>query len=95
LIENPAPESVAELTVTGAVPEEVSVRVLVSVEFNVTLPNARVLVLSVNCGVAGAVPVPLRETVEMLLPEELLDIVIVPLARPADVGWKLTVRVID
>ena len=78
-----------------AAPEEVSVSALVDAVFSVMLPNARVLVLSVNCGVAAAVPVPERETVVMLPPDESLDIEIVPLARPADVGSKLTWRMMD
>ena len=95
-IVNPVPVSVAEFMVIGPVPEEVSVSTLVDAVFSVTLPKARALVLSVNCGVAGALPVPLRETVVvLLLPEALLYIEIVPLARPAEVGSKLTWRVID
>ena len=47
-MENPVPISIAEFTVTGPVPEDVSVSVLVDVEFNVSLPNARELALSVN-----------------------------------------------
>ena len=47
-IEKPAPARVAEFTVTGAVPEEVRVSVLVEVEFSTTLPNAIVPLLMVN-----------------------------------------------
>jgi hypothetical protein len=43
-----APVSVAELTVSGAVPEEVSVSVWLAVAFRATFPNARVLPLSVS-----------------------------------------------
>jgi hypothetical protein len=86
----PVPARPTELTVTAAVPDEVKVRVLVEVVFSVTLPKARVLALTVNCGVAAAVPVPLRLT--RLVPplEELLVIVMAPLAAPATVGSKLT-----
>jgi len=87
---NPAPATLAELTVRAPVPEEVSVRVLVSVEFNVTLPNARALVLSVNCGVVAVVPDPLRATRIVLPVVELLEIARVPLAAPMTVGLKLT-----
>ena len=48
VIEYPVPVSVAELTVTAAVPEDVSVRVWVDAEFSTTLPNAIVPVLMVN-----------------------------------------------
>jgi len=92
---NPAPVTLAELTVSTAGPEEVSVSALVDAVFSVTLPNAKLLLLSVNCGVAWAAPVPERETVAVLLPGALLDIEIVPLVRPADVGSKLTWSVID
>jgi hypothetical protein len=69
------------------------VRVLVDVVFSVTDPNARVLALTVNCGVAAAVPVPLKLILLVLPPDELLKIVMVPLAVPATVGSKLTWRV--
>jgi hypothetical protein len=84
------PASVAELTVNAAVPDEVKVRVLVEVVFTVTVPKDRALVLNVNCGLDAAVPVPLRLTVLVLPPEELLDMVIFPLAAPTTVGSKLT-----
>ena len=73
-----------------AVPEEVSVSALVDAVFNVTLPNARESVLSVNCGVAAVVPEPLRATTIELLIGELLEIAMVPLAAPVTVGSKLT-----
>ena len=87
VMENPVPASVAELTVTGAVPEEVSVSVWVEVEFSTTLPNAIVPVLMVN---RGEVPVPLRATVDVPPLEELLEMVMVPLAAPAVVGLNFT-----
>jgi hypothetical protein len=87
---NPAPTGVAELTVSAAVPDEVKVRVLVEVVFRVTEPKARVLALTVSCGVAAAVPVPLRLTMLVLPPEELLEMAMLPLAAPATVGSKLT-----
>ena len=45
---NPAPERVAEFTVTAAVPEEVSVSVWLDFVLSVTFPNASVLVLTVS-----------------------------------------------
>ena len=45
----PVPLSVAELMVTGAVPVEVSVTGSVEAVFTVTLPNARLAALIVNC----------------------------------------------
>jgi len=44
----PAPVIVAELTVTAAVPEEVSVSVLVEVDFRFTLPKAIVPALKAS-----------------------------------------------
>jgi hypothetical protein len=69
------------------------VRVLVEVVFSVTDPKARVLALTVNCGVAAAVPVPLKLILLVLPPDELLKIVMVPFAAPATVGSKPTWRV--
>jgi hypothetical protein len=45
---NAAPVMEAEFTVTGDVPEEVSVSDCVAEEFTVTLPKLRAVVLSVN-----------------------------------------------
>ena len=46
--------------VTGAVPVEVNVTGCVDAVFTVTSPNVRLAALSVNCGLATAVPVPLQ-----------------------------------
>ena len=78
------------MTVRAAVPDELKVRVLVEVVFSVTEPKATLLALNVSCGVAAAVPVPLRLTMLVPSPEELLEIVMLPLAAPATVGSKLT-----
>jgi hypothetical protein len=86
-IANPVPDNVAELTFTAAVPEEVNVSVLVEMVFKCTLPKANVLALNVS---RGETPVPLRGTVLVLPLDELLEIVIVPLAAPATVASKLT-----
>ena len=86
-IENPLPVKVAELTVAAAVPRAVSVSVFVKVLFKFTLPNAREVALKLSCDEA---PVPLRLTVLILPLEELLEILSVPLAVLATVGWKLT-----
>ena len=85
--EKPVPFGTADLTVTAAVPEEVSVSVLVEVVFRVTLPKVRLLALTVNW---GETPVPLRLTVFVLLIDEVLEMVIVPLAAPVTVGSKPT-----
>ena len=87
VIEKPVPAKVAELTVTAAVPEEVNVRVCVALVLSGSLPKASAPALKVSC---GAVPVPLRATVLVLPLDELLEMVIVPLAAPAAVGSKLT-----
>jgi hypothetical protein len=46
--ENPVPEMVAELTVTGAVPDEVRVSDCVDGEFKLTSPKATLLALMVS-----------------------------------------------
>ena len=61
-IENPAPVIPAELTVTGEVPDEVSVKDCVAAEFTITLPKLRLAALTVNCGLGAAALVPLRVT---------------------------------
>ena len=71
----PAPLTVAELIVTGAVPVEVNVNGCVDTVFTVTLPKVRLAALAVNCGLVAAVPVPLRVTIAVLLADELLWIV--------------------
>jgi hypothetical protein len=57
----PAPLIAAEFTVTGVVPDDVSVNVCVVAVFTVTLPKLMLPALIVNCGFA-AVPLPLRGT---------------------------------
>ena len=91
----PLPLGVAELIVTGAVPVEVNVRGSLAGVFTVTLPNVRLAALSVNCGLATAVPVPLRLTTAVLLVDELLWIVNWPDAPPVVVGSNCTFSVTD
>lgn len=57
VIENPAPVTLAELTVTGAVPEELSVNVWGEVAFKFTLPKPSALALNVSWGDAFALEV--------------------------------------
>jgi hypothetical protein len=83
------PVKVAEPTVTAAVPAEVRVSVWVETAFRFTLPKANALALAVNFAF-GTAPVPARLIVVLLPPEELLEILIVPLAAPTVEGWKLT-----
>jgi len=71
----PVPVNAAELMVTGAVPLEVSVNGRVEAVFNVTLPNAKLAALTVNCGLDAAAPVPLKFTTAVLLVDESLWIV--------------------
>jgi hypothetical protein len=52
-IVNPVPLNAAELMVTGAVPVEVNVTGSVDAVFTVTLPNARLVGLTVNVGTAA------------------------------------------
>jgi hypothetical protein len=91
----PFPLGVAELIVTGAVPVEVNVRGSLAAVFTVTLSNVRLAALSVNCGLATAVPVPLRLTTAVPLVDELLWIVNWPDAAPVVVGSNCTFSVTD
>ena len=91
----PFPETFMELTTRAAVPDEVSVSVLVAPVFTFTLPKLMELALSVRVEVAAGVPVPLRAITSVLPPELLLYTVIVPLAPPAAVGLKLNLSVRD
>src|ERR1700750_2126980 len=75
-IVNPAPVMVAELTVTGAVPVDVSVNDCVVAVFTVTLPKLRLAALTANCGLGAAVFGPLRATCDGVPLDELLLIVI-------------------
>src|SRR5260370_10730015 len=85
----------AEFTVTGDVPVDVSVNVRVVAVFTVTLPKLRLVALTVNCGFGAAVLVPLRATTVVEPVDELLLIVICPLAVPVAVGRNFTCSVID
>ena len=91
----PLPDTVTELIVNAAVPDEVNVSILVERVSSVTLPKLRELALSVNTGVAAFIPVPLRETPAVLPVEESLEIVIDPVAAPTAAGSKLTCNVTD
>ena len=68
----PLPVSDPELMVTGAAPVEVRVTGCFDDVFSVTLPNVRLAVLSVSCGLATGIPVPLRLTTAVLLVTESL-----------------------
>jgi hypothetical protein len=81
---------VAEFTVTGDVPVDVSVIVCVVAAFTVTLPKLRLLALIVNWGLGAAMLVPLRATTAVEPVDESLEIVICPLVVPVDVGWNCT-----
>jgi hypothetical protein len=71
-IVKPLPVSVPELIVTGAGPVEVRVTGCFDEVFTLTLPNVRLFVLSVSCGLATGIPVPLRSTTAVLLLTESL-----------------------
>ena len=91
----PVPAIAAELTVTGEVPVEVSTRESALAVFTVTLPKARLVELTVSCGLAAAAPVPLSVTPVVLPLVELLPTVIFPVAAPAEVGLNCTWSVTD
>lgn len=89
-----APVIEAALMVTGDVPDDVSVTDWVVEVFTVTLPKLRLVVLTVNCGLA-VTPVPLKATAAVLPLVELLLIVSCPVAVPAVVGRYCSCRVTD
>ena len=82
----PAPEIDAEFTVTAEVPDDVSVTDFVAEELTATLPKLSAVVLTVNCGFAAAVPVPLKDTTAVEPDEELLLTVSLPVKDPLVVG---------
>ena len=67
---------VAEVTVTGEVPVDVSVNDCVVAVFTVTLPKLKLAVLTVSCGLGAAVLVPPKVTCAADPVDELLLIVI-------------------
>jgi hypothetical protein len=71
-IVKPMPVILAELTVTAEVPVELSTSDIALAVFTVTLPKARLVGLTVNCGLVAAAPVPLSATVAVLPVVELL-----------------------
>ena len=91
----PAPVIAAELTVTADVPDEVSVTVCAFAVFTVSLPKLRLEALTVNCGFAAAVPVPLRATAAVLPVVESLLMLSCPVTAPVAVGanWTCSARV--
>jgi hypothetical protein len=50
-IENPVPETIAEFTVTGAVPLDVRVTVCVAFVFTLTEPNGTLVAFTVRVGI--------------------------------------------
>jgi len=86
----PAPVMLAELTVTGEVPVDVSVNCIVAGVPTGSSPKFKVAALRVNTGFVELTPAPLRLTVAELPTDELLEIVMVPFEAPATVGLKLT-----
>ena len=67
---------VAELTVTGDVPDDVNVSDCVVAVFTVTLPKLKLAALTVNCGLGAAALVPLRVTCAVEPVDESLLMVI-------------------
>jgi hypothetical protein len=86
---------VAEFTVTGAVPVDVSVSDCVVAVFTVTLPKLKLAALTANCGLSAGVPVAFSATEAVPPVVELLLIVICPLAVPVVVGLNCTCNVTD
>jgi hypothetical protein len=86
----PAPDRVAALTVTGEVPAEVSVTGRVTGIPTGTSPKFKVAGLRARTALGELVPIPVRPTVVVPSPDELLAMVIVPIAEPVTVGSKLS-----
>jgi hypothetical protein len=86
---------VAEFIVTGEVPVDVNVSDCVVAVFTVTLPKLRLAALNASCGLGAVVLVPFRATTVALPVDELLPIVICPVADPAVVGKNCTCNVSD
>jgi hypothetical protein len=82
----PAPLIDAELIVTGELPVDVSVIDCVVGEFSATLPKLRLAALTVNCGLAGPIPIPERATTAVPFVVALLLTVSCPVAAPATIG---------
>ena len=89
------PLRAAELIVTGAVPDEVSVNGRVVLEFNATLPKDSEVVLTVSCGVVAATPVPPSWILLVAPVVESLAIVSCPEAAPAVLGLNCACSVTD
>jgi hypothetical protein len=92
-IVKPAPVIAAEFTVAGAVPVDVKVTDCVVDVFTVTLAKFRLAALTVNLGLSATVLVPLNATTTVLPVDELLVIVICPLAAPVAAGRNCTCSV--
>jgi hypothetical protein len=90
----PAPVIETVFTVTGAVPDDVSVNDRVAEEFTDTLPKLRLVAPSVNCEFP-AEPVPLKDTTAVLPLVELLLIVSCPVVDPVAIGLNWTCNVTD
>ena len=89
-IVKPVPVIAAEFTVTADVPVEVRVNDSVFAVLTVSLPKLRLDALSVNFGLATAMPVPLRATAAVPPVVELLLTVSLPVTAPVAVGLNCT-----
>ena len=87
---NPAPLTVAEFTVTGAVPVDVMVTLCVVRLAGVIVPVALGLEATDSFATGRVVPIPLSETNETGLPDEVLFMVSCPVAFPLVVGLNCT-----
>jgi hypothetical protein len=94
-MEKPVPVVDADETVTAVVPVEERVTDSVVGDPSVTVPKLKLVALRVSFGLGAVVPVPLRETVEVAPVAEVLLIVNVPDAAPADFGAKVICSVRD
>lgn len=87
--EKPAPETVAEETVTAVVPFDERMTDCVVDDPTTTVPKFSVVELSVSCGFDAATPVPDSVTIEVPPVVALLLIVILPVTAPAVFGAKV------
>jgi hypothetical protein len=91
----PIPVTVAAFTVISELPVDVSVTDLVAAEFTAKSPKFRLAAPTINCGLGAAAPVPLRATAAVLPLDELLLIIICPLAVPVAIGLNCICSVSD
>ncbi len=91
-MENPLPVTVAELTVTPAVPLDDRVSDCVAGALRFTFPKAMLVALMLSSGALAVVPLPLSPITSAPFAAASLAIISSPVAVPVDAGEKLTLK---